>query len=67
MTHCDNDWVSTGVSPVGAIRDRRIPNTLPSCGSRRELPFAPFFLQKQKIQSRPREAIDTGSARPITR
>lgn len=36
MTRCDNNPSITGVSPVGPIRDCRIPNTLPSCGSRRE-------------------------------
>lgn len=41
MSHTSHDALRqylgiTGVSPVGSIRDCRIPYTLPSCGSRRE-------------------------------
>jgi hypothetical protein len=41
----------TDVSPVGTIRDRRIPNTLPSCGSRREPPVrAVFFALRKNLE-----------------
>jgi hypothetical protein len=35
----------TDVSPVGTIRDCRIPNTLPSCGPRREPPVRAVFFR----------------------
>jgi hypothetical protein len=57
----------TGVSPVGTIRDCRIPIPSPHAAPGANHPFAPFFLLCGKFQSMPRAAMETGSAWPITK
>jgi hypothetical protein len=50
----------SGVSPVGSIRDCRIPSYPPLMRlPARTLPVAPFFLRP--AQNKPRAAMDTGS------